>query len=113
MFIGAADRAPWHADATELAGLPEHCEEVLECPLGAPARCVAFNPAGTMVATGCVGGNILIWDYQTRGLIRTWSGGHRCVLCVRTWCWYWRAWEGRRGAREGRVRTRTRMRRGL
>jgi COMPASS component SWD1 len=34
----------------------------------APARCLAFNPWGTLLAVGCLGGAVAIYDYQTRGL---------------------------------------------
>lgn len=71
------------ADASELVGLPEHCEEVLKPPPGQPALCLAFNPSGTLLATGCAGGDILIWNYQTRALVRTWKDGHKCAGCSR------------------------------
>lgn len=64
-------------DGSELVGLPDHCEEVLNPPDGQSILCLAFNPAGTLLATGCMGGVILIWDYQTRGLIRTWKPDSR------------------------------------
>lgn len=49
----------------DLLGLPERVEEQLRA---APARCLAFNPWGTLLAVGCLGGAVAIYDYQTRGL---------------------------------------------
>ncbi|RMZ53481.1 hypothetical protein APUTEX25_003303 [Auxenochlorella protothecoides] len=72
-------------DASELVGLPEHCEEVLKPPPGQPALCLAFNPSGTLLATGCAGGDILIWNYQTRALVRTWKDGHNGAVRCLVW----------------------------
>jgi COMPASS component SWD1 len=50
-------------------GLPETIEEYLEGPH--PAVSLAFNPFGSLLATGCQDGQVLIWDYETRGVART------------------------------------------
>lgn len=57
------------ADPSKLVGLPEQIEEVLEGPCRAVS--LAFNPFGTLLATGCGGGEVVVWDYETRGISRT------------------------------------------
>ena len=71
------------SDAGELVGLPEHCEEVLHPPSGSAILCLAFNPAGTLLATGTSSGKLLLWDFQTRGIVRTWDS--RCGVSGIWW----------------------------
>lgn len=54
--------------------------------------CAAFNPVGTLLAAGSESGHLIVWDYQTRGILRqwnvqsnsinavTWSSDGRCVV---------------------------------
>lgn len=65
---------PHAADPEDLLGLPEAIEEQLSG--SGHALCAAFNSLGTLLATGCKGGEVVIWDFQTRGPVRTYKG-HR------------------------------------
>lgn len=67
------------ADPLDLLGLPEHIEESLEC---GHARCIAFNPAGTLLAAGCEEGQVVIWDCLTRGVVRVYAEGPRCAAAA-------------------------------
>jgi hypothetical protein len=64
------------ADPEGLIGLPEHLEEFLDF---GRSRCIAFNPAGTLLASGCEGGEVVVWDCLTRGVARVYQG-HRCAV---------------------------------
>eukprot|EP00850_Spirogloea_muscicola_P020873 SM000229S07509 [mRNA] locus=s229:214679:216789:+ [translate_table: standard] len=49
------------------SGFPEVVEEYLEHGF---ARCIAFNRRGTLLAAGCADGASVIWDLDTRGVVR-------------------------------------------
>ena len=60
-------------DVGDLVGLPERVEEQLS---DVPARCLAFNRWGTLLAAGCAHGAVAVYDYQTRGVAALLEGGH-------------------------------------
>ncbi|KAK9848563.1 hypothetical protein WJX84_010201 [Apatococcus fuscideae] len=60
--------------------LPEQIEEFLS---HGHARCVAFNPFGTLLAAGCQDGKVVIWDCETRGVARTYEAHSKQVTCLR------------------------------
>jgi len=62
------------AGTQHLQGLPETIEEYLEGP--GEATCMVFNPFGTILATGCRGGGVVLWSYEIRSAVRTFSGVH-------------------------------------
>ena len=64
-------------------GLPEHIEDCLES--SSPIRCVAFNPFGTLLAGGCAGGEIVLWSWETRTLVKTLAGGHDKEITTLSW----------------------------
>ncbi len=66
-------------------GLPERLEARLSS--GAPARSLAFNPAGTLLAAGTADGRIALFDYQTRGLAVHLEGGHARDAAVTALLW--------------------------
>ena len=51
-------------------GAPEKIEEFLEAGPGLAPVCLAFSPRGTLLAGGCTGGELVIWDYETRSVAR-------------------------------------------
>ncbi|GAB4823761.1 hypothetical protein N2152v2_010807 [Parachlorella kessleri] len=59
--------------------LPEHIEEVLD---HGRALCIAFNPAGTLLASGCEEGEVVLWDTCTRGVARVYRGHRSPVVFV-------------------------------
>ena len=50
---------------------PEEIEEWLDY---GNTKCVAFNTRGTLLAAGCQGGRVLVWDFETRGVARELTG---------------------------------------
>lgn len=93
------------------AGLPERIEECLMLPFGdtntstpvgakshrndgigvKEATCMEMNPFGTVLATGCRDGSVLLWDYETRQVAkmlrldeekRNWNSSSREVVSV-------------------------------
>lgn len=61
---------------------PTVVEELLE---GHPARCLAFNRPGTLLATGSLSGEVVLWDFETRGAARVLSGGHSAEVLAVAW----------------------------
>lgn len=59
---------------------PEEIEEWLEY---GTTKCVAFNKKGTLLAAGCHGGNVVVWDFETRGVARELKGHTGEVTCVK------------------------------
>lgn len=64
-------------------GLPETIEACLSG--STPISCVSFNPFGTLLASGCRNGDILLWVWSTRGLARTFTGGHTLEVTSLLW----------------------------
>ncbi|KAK9820894.1 hypothetical protein WJX74_003022 [Apatococcus lobatus] len=60
--------------------LPEQIEEYLD---HGNARCVAYNPFGTLLAAGCQDGKVVVWDCATRGVAREYEGHSKQVTCLR------------------------------
>eukprot|EP00455_Lapot_gusevi_P019745 TRINITY_DN21031_c0_g1_i1.p1 TRINITY_DN21031_c0_g1~~TRINITY_DN21031_c0_g1_i1.p1 ORF type:complete len:128 (-),score=16.26 TRINITY_DN21031_c0_g1_i1:20-403(-) len=60
----------------EFPDIIEHCLE------GGFATCCAFNRRGTLMAVGCNSGQIVIWDFDTRGIAKTLDGHQRPVSSV-------------------------------
>eukprot|EP00232_Nephroselmis_pyriformis_P019291 CAMPEP_0182900274 /NCGR_PEP_ID=MMETSP0034_2-20130328/28725_1 /TAXON_ID=156128 /ORGANISM="Nephroselmis pyriformis, Strain CCMP717" /LENGTH=379 /DNA_ID=CAMNT_0025034465 /DNA_START=71 /DNA_END=1206 /DNA_ORIENTATION=- len=52
---------------------PERIEEFLDVENGSVVKCIQFNRRGTLLAGGCQDGKIIIWDFLTRGVARTWE----------------------------------------
>ena len=48
---------------------PERIEEELQYG-NLHARCCAFNRRGTLLATGCNEGVAVLWDFDTRGVVK-------------------------------------------
>ena len=48
---------------------PERIEEELQYG-NLHARCCAFNRRGTLLATGCHEGAAVLWDFDTRGVVK-------------------------------------------
>ena len=48
---------------------PERIEEELQYG-NLHARCCAFNRRGTLLATGCHEGVAVLWDFDTRGVVK-------------------------------------------
>ena len=48
---------------------PERIEEELQYG-SLHARCCAFNRRGTLLATGCHEGAAVLWDFDTRGVVK-------------------------------------------
>ncbi|MCS6772885.1 MAG: hypothetical protein NZ693_02090, partial [Thermoflexales bacterium] len=48
-----------------------------ELPVGVPARAVRFAPAGDLLAVGVLGGQVQLWQTQTRTLVRELIGSGR------------------------------------
>lgn len=66
-------------DTSDLVGLPEKVEEILEY---GQSRCIAYNPIGTLLASGCQNGEVVIWDNCTRGVARILEGHRAPVIFV-------------------------------
>ena len=67
-------------------GLPQRIEERLRTG-GAPARSLAFNGWGTLLAAGCADGSITLFDYQTRGVAAHLRGGHPPAAAIGALLW--------------------------
>lgn len=64
-------------DPFQIQGLPEYIEEYLEY---GQAKCVAFNRPGTLLAAGTAEGQVVIWDFEVRGVARAWPGHSKGVV---------------------------------
>ena len=81
--------------------MPDTIEEHLDHGV---ARCVAFNRRGTLLASafaalsrppcasrltlrtaGCHSGDVVLWDFETRGVARVLSGGHSADVLSLSW----------------------------
>ncbi|MEW5317160.1 MAG: hypothetical protein WDW38_008486 [Sanguina aurantia] len=58
-------------DPFKAVALPDNIEEFLD---HGKALCMAFNRRGTMLAAGMAGGEIVLWDMETRGVAKILSG---------------------------------------
>uniref|UniRef100_A0A061RBP4 COMPASS component SWD1 n=2 Tax=Tetraselmis sp. GSL018 TaxID=582737 RepID=A0A061RBP4_9CHLO len=67
------------ADPLQSVGLPEVIEDFLEHGF---AECCAFNSRGTLLASGCRDGQIVIWDFETRGVARALRGHKGRILSL-------------------------------
>ncbi|PSC73945.1 retinoblastoma-binding 5-like protein [Micractinium conductrix] len=77
---------PGLMDFSDLVGLPQRIEERLRTG-GAPARSLAFNGWGTLLAAGCADGSITLFDYQTRGVAAHLRGGHPPAAAIGALLW--------------------------
>ena len=50
--------------------------------LGSYALVIKFNKRGTLLAVGCHNGKILLWDFMTQGLSRSWKGHVRPITSL-------------------------------
>jgi len=66
-------------------GAPDAMEEYLEH--SSAARGVAFNRPGTLLAVGYTGGQVIIWDFETRGVAKELAGGHGSLAEVTALSW--------------------------
>ena len=49
--------------------IPDRIEEELHDGFH-NSRCLSFNKRGTLLAAGCHDGSCVIWDFDTRGVIK-------------------------------------------
>ena len=70
-------------DPFALAGVPDAVEEYLDTR-GA-GRCLAFNRPGTLLAVGCTGGLIQLWDFETRGVAKELQAPSPSDLVALSW----------------------------
>ncbi|GFR40767.1 hypothetical protein Agub_g1380, partial [Astrephomene gubernaculifera] len=66
-------------DPFQFTALPEHIEEYLDHGL---ALCMAFNRRGTLLASGTREGQVVLWDFDTRGVASVLSGHEGPVTSV-------------------------------
>ncbi|BDA44046.1 Retinoblastoma-binding protein 5 [Coccomyxa sp. Obi] len=66
-------------DPFQSVQLPEAVEEVLG---RGTARCVAFNAWGTLLAAGTETGEVVVWDFETRVVARTFQAHNQAVTCL-------------------------------
>ena len=54
--------------------IPERCEDELfdwiDEKNHREARCLSFNRRGTLLATGCTDGVVVLWDFDTRSVVK-------------------------------------------
>ncbi|XP_050229294.1 protein RBL isoform X2 [Mercurialis annua] len=62
---------------------PEVIEEYLEHGV---MKCIAFNRRGTLLAAGCSDGSCVIWDFETRGIVKE-LRDRDCVASLTSVCW--------------------------
>jgi len=63
------------------AELPEVIEDKLELKDQEIVVC-AFSRRGNLLAGGCRGGSVVVWDFDTHGVARTFEGHAGCVTAV-------------------------------
>lgn len=66
-------------DPFQSVGLPEVIEEYLQ---HGDARCLAFNRHGSLLASGTKGGEVVIWDYDTRGVAKVLKRHNSAVMSL-------------------------------
>lgn len=67
-----------------LMGMTYAIEQIIDdCFEGSKLHCCRFNHAGTMLATGCMDGRCIVWDLDTRGVIRALKGHSDVITHVR------------------------------
>ena len=62
---------------------PERNEEELQYG-SLHARCCAFNRRGTLLATGCHEGAAVLWDFDTRGVVKVLQVASMGITCMCT-----------------------------
>ncbi|XP_047941515.1 protein RBL-like [Salvia hispanica] len=62
---------------------PEVIEEYLEHGV---MKCVAFNRRGNLLAAGCSDGSCIIWDFETRVIVKEFKD-KECVAAITSVCW--------------------------
>ena len=62
---------------------PERIEEELQHG-SLHARCCAFNRRGTLLATGCHEGAAVLWDFDTRGVVKVLQVASMGITCMCT-----------------------------
>ena len=60
--------------------LPEQIETSLDDGL---ARCASFNKRGNLLAAGCNDGRVVVWDFETKGIVKMLIGHVHPVTSVR------------------------------
>jgi COMPASS component SWD1 len=83
--------------------IPERIEEELYAE-HRHARCLSFNKRGTLLGTGCHDGSVVLWDFDTRGVIKILTDEEEASTSVVSIAW---SSNGRRiiaGDDKGRVR---------
>ena len=63
------------------AELPEVIEDKLELKDQEIVVC-AFSRRGNLLAGGCRGGSVVVWDFDTHGVARVFEGHAGCVTAV-------------------------------
>lgn len=62
--------------------IPEVIEDTLEEGF---ATCCAFNRRGTLLATGCYDGRVVVWDFDTRGSSRVYNHHKQAAVTSVSW----------------------------
>lgn len=62
---------------------PEVIEEYLQHGI---MKCIAFNRRGTLLAAGCADGSCVIWDFETRGVVKE-LRDIDCISPITSVCW--------------------------
>eukprot|EP01023_Acetabularia_acetabulum_P022934 TRINITY_DN22520_c0_g1_i1.p1 TRINITY_DN22520_c0_g1~~TRINITY_DN22520_c0_g1_i1.p1 ORF type:complete len:242 (-),score=35.95 TRINITY_DN22520_c0_g1_i1:21-746(-) len=73
-------RADIMQDPKEFTDLPESIQDYL---VEGVCNCIQFNRTGELLASGCFSGDIVIWDFETRGVAKLLSGHSKVVCCIR------------------------------
>jgi len=65
------------------SGVPDTVEEYLDTH--GRGRCLAFNRRGTLLAVGCTGGLVQVWDFETRGVGKELQAPHAADVVALSW----------------------------
>ncbi|KAM9958157.1 hypothetical protein ACTFIW_013137 [Dictyostelium discoideum] len=73
-------------DPFKQSDVPETVEYYLVDPKNIKSNCASFNRRGTLLAVGCASpiGKILVWDFDTKKIVRTL---YHHTGCVNSICW--------------------------